>query len=474
MIGWLKRKLARFRRDQNGAAVIFATMTIPVIFAMASMSVDLGYMFYIKSRLQTAADLGALAGGKLLITSSVATTTTQADKVAWLNLPSEWNGVKSSVTTQVAVATACLSTAPFSSTDCNYAASGKNAIRVTATASTPMFFAAFFGMRNATMSATSLVGGGNSPPLDVVIVLDSTASMNSNTSACGASMTRQECAMKGVRGMLATLWPSVANITLMTYPGLKTGYAKYEYCASGVKDKNGKAVVNQPIPGATASPPGIAYYNGSPNYTIVADSTTYRLNPTLTPPGDVNTSDPLVMALAGGTNGCKGIQNIGGAGTYYGDVMTQAQAKLVTNAQNLAMGAPKRQGVIIILSDGDAGTSNGGFSVTKQCQKGIDAAKAASTATPDKTWVYSIAYNATTSAAPGGSCSTDSNKTTAGNTMSACQAMREMATDASKFYSVETGCDAGVNKGTTDLSVIFKNIAVSLMKTRRVSEAITN
>ena len=51
--------------------------------------------------------------------------------------------------------------------------------------------------------------------------------------------------------------------------------------------------------------------------------------------------------------------------------------------------------------------------------------------------------------------------------------MKEIASDDSKFYSVDTTCKAGANSGVTDLTTIFVAVATSLMKTRRVSEAIT-
>ena len=48
--------------------------------------------------------------------------------------------------------------------------------------------------------------------------------------------------------------------------------------------------------------------------------------------------------------------------------------------------------------------------------------------------------------------------------------MREMASDPTKFYSVagSSGCISDSNPSTTDLVSIFKNVAVSLMKKRRI------
>ena len=462
MISGFLRAVKEFHRDRRGAALFLITAALPMIFGMAAVGVDLGYVFYIKGRLQTAADLGALAAGKHLLSDTDANVVSTGSKIALLNLPAEWKtgGLNGAVNASVQVTTGCLTTAPFSSGDCTFAVSSKNAVRVTATATVPLLFASALGYNNAPLTATSLVGSGNSPPLNIVLVMDTTASMNSSTTACGGSMSRQACAMKGVRGLLATLWPSVAQISLMIYPGLKSGYDKYEYCTT-----------KGTIPGPSASPPGVAYYNGR-IYWIVKDSTDYRLNPTSIPPGAVDTKSNLAKAMAVSGSGCAGIQNVKGSGTYYADNITQAQAKLVADIAALKTGDPVPQNVIILLSDGNAGTKNGGFAVTNQCQKAIDAADSATNAKPNATWVYSIAYNAPTSM-PNSSCSTDSAKTTSGVNMSACETMKEIASDDSKFYSVDTTCKAGANSGVTDLTTIFVAVATSLMKTRRVSEAIT-
>ena len=462
MISGFLRAVKEFHRDRRGAALFLITAALPMIFGMAAVGVDLGYVFYIKGRLQTAADLGALAAGKHLLSDTDANVVSTGSKIALLNLPAEWKtgGLNGAVNASVQVTTGCLTTAPFSSGDCTFAVSSKNAVRVTATATVPLLFASALGYNNAPLTATSLVGSGNSPPLNIVLVMDTTASMNSNTTACGSTMTRQDCAMMGVRGMLATLWPSVAKISLMVYPGLKSGYPAYDYCGT-----------SGTIPD---TPNGGVYYNASPApiYWIVKDSTDYRLNPTSIPPGAVNTASNLAKAMAVSGSGCAGIQNVSGSGTYYADNITQAQAKLVADIAALKTGDPVPQNVIILLSDGDAGTTKGSFAVTNQCQKAIDAANTAAAATPNATWVYSIAYNASTSL-PNSSCATDSAKTTSGVNMSACETMKEIASDDSKFYSVDTTCNAGTNSGITDLTTIFKAVATSLMKTRRVSEAIT-
>ena len=110
-------------------------------------------------------------------------------------------------------------------------------MKTTFAAIPPFSFASF------TVSATSVVSarGGATKPLDVAVVLDSTASMNS---ACGDTVPgisgtadKIDCAKEGVRTLLNGLWPCGPNLSscgsaspldeasLLTFPGSKNGAA---------------------------------------------------------------------------------------------------------------------------------------------------------------------------------------------------------------------------------------------------------
>jgi len=54
--------------------------------------------------------------------------------------------------------------------------------------------------------------------------------------------------------------------------------------------------------------------------------------------------------------------------------------------------------------------------------------------------------------------------------MTACDAMKSMASDPSKFYSTDgdVGCASDANPDFTDLVPIFSNIGASVMKKRRI------
>ncbi len=112
------------------------------------------------------------------------------------------------------------------------------------------------------------------------------------------------------------------------------------------------------------------------------------------------------IALEGAYGACGssceyGVEDPGGQGTDYGLAIRQAQTNLV----NLTTATPSRataQNVIILLSDGDANTSDG--LTSNPCEFGIDQAEAAEAA---GTWVFTIAYGALYNQSSGGSCTGD-------------------------------------------------------------------
>lgn len=456
---WLNR-LLRLRHDQNGASLILVTMSLPILFGMASIAIDMGYIFYVKSRLQTAADLGALAGGQLLYKQNRAAVEAQAKQYAELNLPSGWNAGNTAKVKITTTATArCLSSITALGLTCD-GPSGANALEVNIQATSKLFFAPAIGTRNVTLSSTAKVSGANAapPPLNVVIIVDSTASMaRAYTGSCTGTTgtSKMACAQAGVRAMLGTLWPAVDQVQLMTFPGVTAASVAKEYCAStgNVTTVNYKTATSPPT---------------SQRYTIIPFSTDYRGSGT-PPPAGLNTSTSnLVKAAGAGT--CAGLQSPGGQGTYFADAIKEAQAALVAaNNALVAAGKPPRQNVIVLLGDGDANASTtaieSGTRATNQCQQAIDAAKAAATA---KTWVYSIAYQADNITGSGkSSCKTDK------STVTACTTMRGIASDVSKFYSVGGNCTSTANPNTTDLVSIFKSVATSLLKMRRIPNGTT-
>jgi von Willebrand factor type A domain len=310
-----------------------------------------------------------------------------------------------------------------------------NGIVVTQQATVTTNFGSVIGLGSVHVSATAIAGakGGKSKPVDVMIIVDTTQSMNGADTSCSISgASRLDCALAGVRALLGGFWPTVDQAGLMVFPGITSASVPKSYDCS-------------------TSTPAVLAYNNSPVYQIIPLVADYRTSNTAP---SLNTASNLVKAARGGASGCtQGISAVGGVGTFYADAIKAAQATLT------ATGRSNVQRAIVLLSDGDASASSvPSGEANNQCQEAITAANTAKTA---GTWVYSIAYGASTSSSS--SCSSDTPH------ISACSTMQQIASDSSKFFSDTVGgtssCTSAANS-LTDLIKIFQNIGSDLSSAR--------
>jgi hypothetical protein len=273
-----------------------------------------------------------------------------------------------------------------------------------------------------------------------MLILDTTASMNSSDSSCSVSgATRLTCAEAGARTLLGVLSAAGDKVGLMVFPGVTSGTVANDYDCTGTN-------------------PTTVAYNGSPTYQILGLGNDFKTGGS----SSLNTSSNIVKAFGGGGSGCAhAMAAPGGQGTFFGDAITAAQA--VLHAQS-----DSSQKVIIILSDGDASASSSKMpagEANNQCHEAITAAQAATTA---GTLVYTVAYGAPTSSTT--SCATDSPH------ISACTTMEDMASNASTFYSDQTGgtstCTSAANP-TSELVSIFSSIGSSFSAPRLLPDNTT-
>lgn len=451
----------RLRRDRNGAVAVMVGALLFALVAFSAIVVDLGYLFYAQRTLQASADAAALAGAQDINLGSGGTAVSTAVT---------YSGVSGGKNANPNLAVTMTSGYPqlrcFTSTGVSCGGSDSaNAIVVVEQATVPLYFARVLGINSWQIAATATASAkGSVPvPLDVMIVLDTTASMNDSDTSCGSGKDKIDCALLGIQTLLggngnpygllpcaqtcgAATNGNVANpideVAVMVFPGLKNAtQIPLEYDCNNSPD------------------PAIVAYNASPVYQIIPLSSDYRISATAT---TLSTSSNLAKAAA--APGCaSGVEAVGGVGTYYADAITAAQAALAAN------GRPGVQNVIILLGDGDADAASGDISAAKlnnQCHQAITAAQSATAA---GTWVYSIAYDASTTAWNGrtgqlasGSCQSDTNH------ISACSTLQQIASDATKFYSdaLGSGCASTAHPSYTDFSKIFKDIVFSTTKAR--------
>ena len=474
------------RAHQGGAVAVMVAASLVALFGFVALVVDIGRVNQVRRALQASTDSAALAGGTELINGAAS-----AETMALRYGAGGFNGVQGLAST-ASVTPKCLSSLTGLGVPC-YGTPAYNAVSVTQSVQVPLTFGAIFNQTSWTVSTSSMasIGGGfNVKPMNVMLVLDTTGSMNNNDPACGK--TRIACALEGVQTLLKLLKPTAANVGLMVYPPVASA-------AEAAKnfDCNGNS---NPAISPYGNPDAVYSIIGS-NSGLTNDFLSSNNSTTL------STTSNLNKAVGAGGRSCAPLKAIGGEGTYFADAIRTAQATL-----NALPNKDSTQEVIVLLSDGDASASISslvqpwlsgktyepgdqvsvgavyyrytgsnsalasavnkpgsganwtsywtrlsGASATKAANQCAAAVAAAAQAKAAGTRVYSIGYSPSTSKS--GSCSTDSPR------ISACQTMRDIASDASTFYSTTTNsnCQPGTARS---LNSIFYSLAQTFNSSR--------
>lgn len=514
----MKNLANKFLNNEKGQVLPWMALLMIVFIGAAGLTIDLGRGWVAYRQLQAAADAATLAGVNamaasgatassvqnavcqfsangsnsnncVMITTGTGGTTTTITK-AGINTAASLYSVTTTATMK------CVTGKAYLTTTCNASNTGYNVIQVVENTSIPTFFIQglkAFGINpGTTLTMNSTSSGtlnGTMAPLDVAIVVDTTASMASNDpSKCGGTVTytvtKVQCALLGVQTLLnklpkcAQVSPVTGNCTaynqvsLFTYPNVEASSVSSITTCTGSGSGTGTSLAyTWPAPSSWTG-----YGTGSNSYTApTGTSGTYQISSFSndyagSSTGTLSTSSNIVIATGGtGSSPCTGMKAIGGQGTYYAGAINQAQEALMT----AAYGTTSKM-VMIIMSDGDAdstkicktwsttnptqcsayATNNGtnyGSSID-QCKQAINAAN---NATSLGTTVYTIAYQA-----PTNGCGSDSS----GLGLTACKAMQYMSsnypTDTSHFYS-DGSSASSCGVGGYTLPTIFSQIEAS-------------
>lgn len=527
-----KFRISRLRillRSERGQAGLISGVIIFASVIFAGVAIESGHIYYARQLLVASTDAAALAGAQVMpnITQAKTNVNAYSSISGGLNQSGLLQNAQITATNFTCSATvgSTLGVPCYtpSSGSCSGSATGCNELAVTQTAQVPLWFGGVIGipLMNISVTATAASAGGMNKPWNIVILMDTTASMGDADSGKQCSGTQESCALAGLRVLLSDLSPcasdlsscgsspAVDSVSLMVFPAVTTGTAANDY----TKGAGDPTIVPYSFPNASpayaptlpftssSAGPGSNLVNGLGTYEITGFSNNYLTSDTAT---TLNTSSDIVIA-AGGTSGDSGLQTPGGEGTYYAQAIYAAQAELeAQQAANSANGI-QSQNAMIILSDGDAnacnssantsadgsacgsgkssqitaasGTLNGTGTNTSvnypsalgQCGQAVVAAQYA---TSQGTTVYTIGYGAETS----GGCTTDQKYTaTAGSWPSSgtqpCNALAAMASTPADFYSDDgDGCAATntTNANFTQLTQIFRAIVSNLTAARLV------
>jgi len=485
---------------------------------IAGMTVDLGHAYVARQQLQNSTDVAALAGAAAMPNTTTATT----QVIAYSAEPGKLSATPNLTNVAVTTTFECLGTLTSNMGLGCEAATGSpsgnyNAVQVLQTAKVPLWFGGMFHVPafNIGATATAAMAGGRNTPWNIAIVLDATSSMTSSDGGLQCTGTRESCALLGVQALLGLIYPCQAgqtctntsgvtpidSVSIFLFPPVETSQAKdYYTCPTTIPtiEPYEFTTNNSGLPSTyTYDLPVTSTYQvvptpgGTTGHTIASfayDYKTTELASTLNPASD------LVIA-AGGKSGCTGIQAQGGQGTYYAQAIYVAQAALI--AQQKAN--PGTQNAMIILGDGDMNadnyaTSSKGLkadsgvtlygtgsnhsytypSALGQCGQAILATHAAETFPNangfNGTRVFTVGYGIAS-----GGCSTDATYS-AYPAVTACNAMKDMASSPGNFYSDEASggtCPSPNQLNFTKLTQIFQAIARGLTTPRLVPNSTT-
>jgi Flp pilus assembly protein TadG len=426
-----QRLLAAVRREDGQAFVLFAVAAVAV-FAFASFAVDIGRVIVFQRKLQASADAAGLAAAVDLPNATAA-----AAHVAAYGSGSGGKNAIPGLAVTVTPTFKCVTSIGQGSPQCVLDPSKPNAIVVTEHADVPLLFGGVIGWSSMAISAssTALVQGG-SRPLDIMLVMDTTASMSA---ACGASVpgiaspSKLQCAKAGAQALLTKLRPGVDKVGLAIFPPLKQGVSIAPEFTTNCSATWG--ITSSNLSYATTS-----------TYTIAPLSSDFlRSDKSLNPTSNLVRALNYAGGAAGSSKGC-GLESPGGVSTYFPDAIKRAQI----DPGALNSDPSPHVGAIVFLSDGQGNTSANGD--TTPCQNAIaNAAGIKATGT----FIYAIGYWESQADSLSPPCS--SNGYTGYNEMQAIA-----GTPSSEFFY------AYYNGSSDTLTDIFAQIGQDLMKSARL------
>jgi Putative Flp pilus-assembly TadE/G-like/von Willebrand factor type A domain len=391
--------LLRRTRSEEGQSLIIVVLFLTVLLGFCAVCLDVGHAYLAQRRLQSSADAAALAAAQELPDISSARSFAATYGSGGSNKPAGVDDVQMTVTTR------CIASIP--------GCAPANAVVVKESGTVTTAFAKIFGINDFTVhaSATACSPCGERP-LDVMLVLDRTGSMCTNSAgAPDPACTDMENARAGMRTFLGFMNPALDHVGLAVLPPATD------------------------LSSACLKPPDSASYNNPASpYVLVPLSSDYSSG------GKLVESSKLVSTI-----GCVKANGY----TAYANAIDAAQAELA------AHGRPTAQKVIIFLSDGAANTgplyydASSPYLVTP-CHQGIASSQAATAA---GSTVFAIGYDLAHDRCQGENKATQ-RRTNEVPAITSEEALQGIASTKAQFYN---------QPDAAQLNTIFTAIATDIL-----------
>ena len=168
-------------RDRQGVIIVLSAILMVVIFSMAALAIDMGFMFVVRTQLQAAADSGALAAGNSLHLTPAEVIAVGEDFAT--RHEAGGRAIRADETTvELGIWDADAETFTVSG-----AGALGNAVKVTVERQDEaLFFARVMGTNEFTTSVSAIAMAN---PKDIVFVVDLSGSMNDDTEPAWATQT---------------------------------------------------------------------------------------------------------------------------------------------------------------------------------------------------------------------------------------------------------------------------------------------
>jgi Flp pilus assembly protein TadG len=289
-------------RGESGQILPLVVVLIPIFVMLLGGVVDLGQAYFMRGKLQSAADAAALAGAQMLPDEGAAQTAARqygADA-----------GSRNAITGAQSVAT----NVTLDCTNTRFCGATRNAVTVRETATVETRFLRMFGFPTLTISADSTACSPcGSKPMDVVIVADRSRSMClDEADDLQPGCPDMQNVTSGVRAFLSVMDPAFDKVGMLVFPPMPHS----DPCE----------VLNPNIPGY--DPPSSAY-------AVAPLASDYSIKGALNPASRLASVLSCLPATANG-------------GTAYSAALDAAQAQLDAN------GRASARDIIIFMSDGEA------------------------------------------------------------------------------------------------------------------------
>ncbi len=229
--------LRRVFNDRRGQALPWIAAGMFGFVGMAGLTVDVGRTYVLYNQLRSSTQAAALAAASGIYDTPGTAGSAANRAIQFSSGSSDYNSHPSlTLSGPPTVNLVCLNSLMPKGTKCLATNPTPNAVKVTQAATAPTYFAKIFGFNSIPMSVTATAAPNQTSPWNVAIILDSTGSMATTDSNCGG-VTRFQCALYGIKSLLATTNPclgasctdtdAVVRIGLFAFPNISSATVPY-------------------------------------------------------------------------------------------------------------------------------------------------------------------------------------------------------------------------------------------------------